>query len=317
MRALRIVIPGGTGRLGTLLARHFHERGHLVSTITRFPKPHEWESVHWDAETIGHWAAALEDADAVINLAGRPLNCRHTKANKYAIVHSRVRTTELVGEAISQCVRPPGVWLNASAAIVYRAALDREMDEATGDLGEAVDFSSQAIQSWEAAALACQTPRTRKVLLRSAAVMSPDAGMTFDKLLRLVRWGLGGEVGDGEQYVSWIHDFDFVRAVDFLIARQDMEGAVNVTAPVPMPNHQFMCNLRRAWCTSYFGLSAPEWLVKSAAFVLGTEPELFLKSQRVVPRRLLDAGFSFDFPGWRGACENLVERWRRVTEQHR
>jgi uncharacterized protein (TIGR01777 family) len=314
MRQLRILIPGGTGKLGTLLARHYHECGHLVSTITRFPRPNDWEAIHWDAENLGPWVAALEGADAVINLAGRPMNCRYTQANRHSILQSRLRTTGLVGQAIGQCANPPGVWLNASTAAIYPAAFDHDMDEGSGELGDAGNFRSMATQAWEAAVLAAPTPRTRKVLLRSAAIMTPYAGGTFDKLLRLVRWGLGGEAGDGEQYVSWIHDFDFVRAVDFLIGRQDLDGAVNIAAPAPLANHQFMCNLRRAWCTSYFGLPAPEWLVNAAALVLRTEPELVLRSQRVVPRRLLDAGFSFTFPKWRGACENLVERWRRLSE---
>lgn len=314
MRPLRILIPGGTGKLGTLLARHYHERGHLVSTITRFPRPNDWEAIHWDSENLGPWVSALEGADAVINLAGRPLNSRYTQANRHSILQSRLRTTKLLGEAISQCADPPRVWLNAGTVTIYRASFDRDMDEDTGEMGETGSFSVSSAQSWEAAVFASPTPQTRKVLLRNAPVMSPNSGTAFDKLLRLVRWGLGGEVGDGEQYVSWIHDFDFVRAVDFLIAHEDLEGAVNIAAPVPLPNHEFMCNLRRAWCTSYFGLPAPEWLVRIVALLLRFEPELILKSQRAVPRRLLEAGFTFDFPEWRGACENLVERWRRLTE---
>jgi hypothetical protein len=173
-------------------------------------------------------------------------------------------------------------------------------------------FGMDVAKAWERAVFSSPTPQTRKVLLRLAPVMTPDAGAAFDTLLRLVRWGLGGEIGNGEQYVSWIHDFDFVRAIEFLIEREDIEGVANVMAPNPSPNHQFMCNLRRAWCTSYFGLPAPEWLVTAVCFVLRTEPELVLKSRRIVPRRLCDAGFSFHFPVWRGACENLVERWRQL-----
>lgn len=219
----------------------------------------------------------------------------------------------MLSEAISHCVQPPAIWINASTAAIYREAFEDDRDEA-GELADDSNFRAKASRMWEAAAFAHATPMTRKIFLRAAPVMSPESGSEFDKLLRLVRLGIGGEIGDGEQFVSWIHDFDFVRAVDFLIARQDIDGPVNIAAPAALPNHQFMCNMRRAWCTSYFGLPIPKWLVEASSFVLRTEPELVLGSQRVIPRRLLEAGFSFDFPEWRGACENLVERWRRRTE---
>ena len=312
-RPLRIIIPGGTGRLGVLLARHFHEQGHAVSAITRFPRPRDWEAVHWDAESPGHWMSSLEDADVVINLAGRSLHCRHTKANQRAILQSRVRTTELVGRGIRECVRPPRLWINASTVDVYPEAEQREVDENFKPAGLTQPmFLEQMARAWEAATQAHSTPQTRKVQIRMAAVMSADAGGTFDHLLRLVRWGFGGDMGSGEQHVAWIHDFDFLRAIEFLISRDDVAGAVNITAPHPVPNHQFMCNLRRAWCTSYFGMPAPEWLVETVSFVARTEPEFVLKSRRVIPGKLIDAGFDFDFPEWRGACENLMERWRAL-----
>lgn len=316
-RQLRIVIPGGTGQLGTMLARHFHEQGHLVSTITRFPKPHEWESVHWDAQNLGDWASSFNGADAVINLAGQSVRCRYTAANKRLILSSRVRTTQLVGEAISRCAQPPGVWLNASTANIYPHSLEHEWDDvANGSVIPEINaprgwsFSVEVAQAWEAAVSEAHTPKTRKVMLRMASVMGLDKGKAFDNWLRLVRMGWGGEVGNGEQYVSWIHDFDFVRSVEFLIEQGEMNGPVNISSPRPLENHQFMCSLRRCWCTSYFGLPMPKWLVGTVGFCIRREPELVLKSLRVIPRRLLDAGFSFHFPEWRGACANLVERWR-------
>jgi uncharacterized protein (TIGR01777 family) len=311
VRPLRIVIPGGTGHLGMLLGRHFHELGHSVATITRFPKPHAWEAVHWDAENMGYWASSLEGADAVINLAGRSMVCRYTANNKKSILHSRVRTTQLLADAIDQCSNPPRVWLNASSANIYPHSLACAMDE-DSDLAASSkwQFSRDVANAWEQAVFSSPTPRTRKILLRLAPVMSPETSGAFNCLLRLVRLGLGGEIGDGEQYVCWLHDFDFIRAIEFLIERDHLQGPVNMVAPNPMPNHQFMCNLRRAWCTSYFGLPAPEWLVQLVSFMIRTEPELLLKSRRVVPGQLLKAEFSFHFPEWRGACENLVQRWR-------
>ncbi len=312
-RTLRIAIPGGTGRLGTLLARHFCEQGHSVSSITRFPKPSRWEAVHWDAANLGHWTSTIDGSDVVISLAGHSLNCRQTKSNQFAILNSRLQTTGLVAKAIQACSHPPELWLNASTSLIYPPSLDQEIDEAYPISAE-TSFIAGAARSWEAATMGYSTPATRKILLRTAPVMSPVTGGSFDMLMLLVRWGLAGEIGSGDQYVSWIHDFDFIRAIEFLIQHPNLQGPVNICAPSPIPNHQFMCSLRRAWCTSYFGLSIPEWLVQAASFVSRTEPELILKSRRVIPRKLLEAGFVFDFPQWRGACENLVNRWRALHE---
>jgi NAD dependent epimerase/dehydratase family enzyme len=192
------------------------------------------------------------------------------------------------------------------------------MDE-TGELGgnepnvpSTWRFSIDVVKDWERAFFAAHAPQTRKIALRSAIIMSPDAGGAFDTLLRLVRWGFGGQSGSGRQYVSWIHDVDFIRAVEFLIEREDFEGAVNIASPCPLPNREFMCCLRRAWCTSYIGIPAAEWMLAIGAIFLRTETELVLKSRRVVPGRLRDANFEFHFPNWRGACQNLVARWRSL-----
>jgi uncharacterized protein len=318
-RALRIAIPGGTGQVGHILARHFHEQGHHVTTIARHPQPVEWQTASWNARDLGPWTEALDGADVVINLAGRSVNCRYTEPNRREIKNSRTITTGLIGQAIARASHPPRLWLNASTATIYRHALDRPMDELTGEVGgEEPDapsqwrFSIDVAMSWERAFFAAETPRTRKVAMRSAMIMSPDADGVFDHLLRLVRWGLGGPSGSGKQYISWIHDVDFLRAVEFLIAREDLNGPVNLCSPNPVRNREFMCCLRREWCTSYIGLPAPRWVLSLGAVFLRTERELVLKSRRVVPRRLLDAGFEFHFPNWRGACQDLVHRWHEL-----
>jgi uncharacterized protein len=318
-RALRIVIPGGTGQVGQILARHFHEQGHSVSVIARHPKPAEWQVLTWDAENLDKWELALDDADVVINLAGRSVNCRYTEAHRREIKNSRTITTGLVGQAIARCAHPPRLWLNASTATIYRHAIDRPMDEATGEIGgeeagapATWRFSIDVATSWERAFFAADTQLTRRVALRSAIVLSPQAGGVFDMLLNVVQWGLGGAAGSGNQYVSWIHDVDFIRAIEHLIAREDMSGVVNVSSPNPVPNRDFMCCLRHSWCTSYIGLPAPKWLLSAGAVLLRTETELILKSRRVVPRRLIESGFEFHFPNWRGACQDLVHRWREL-----
>jgi uncharacterized protein len=314
---LRIAIPGGTGQVGTILARHFQEAGHHVTVIARHPKPAEWKCIPWNGYDLGPWTEAIDGSDVVINLAGRSVNCRYNAANQREIKNSRVITTGLVGRAIKQSAKPPVLWLNASTATIYRHSLHRAMDDITGELGgdepgapATWRFSIDVAKCWEQALFAAETPHTRRVALRSAMTMSPDDGGVFDVLLRLVRFGLGGRAGSGNQYVSWIHDVDFIRAVEFLIAHEDLEGAVNLSSPCPVTNGSFMSCLRRAWCTSYIGLPAPEWMLGIGAFFLGTETELVLKSRRVVPRRLTDAGFEFHFPNWRSACQDLIHRWR-------
>ncbi|MBV8552412.1 MAG: TIGR01777 family oxidoreductase [Acidobacteriaceae bacterium] len=319
-RPLRIVLPGGSGHVGQILARHFSEQGHSVTVIARHPKPSEWETLIWDGETPGSWARALDGADVVINLAGRTVNCRYNAANRREIKNSRIFSTRLVGDAIAASPNPPVLWMNASTATIYRHSIDRPMDEITGEIGGNEPgvpaewrFSIDVATGWERTFFAVETPRTRKVALRSAMVMSPEPGGAFDALLRLVRWGLGGPAGPGDQFVSWIHDVDFVRAIEFLIAQQEISGAVNISSPFPIPNREFMCNLRRAWCTSYVGLPTPEWALAIGAVFLRTEPELVLKSRRVIPRRLMNAGFEFHFPKWRSACQDLVTRWRQLN----
>ncbi len=316
-RPLRIVIPGGSGQIGRILARHFYELGHDVTVLSRNPQPSEWKTIYWSAYSSGDWALSMDGADVVINLAGRSVNCRYNAANRREILTSRTITTGLIGQAIAHSVHPPSLWLNASTATIYRHSVDAPMDEIDGEIGGREPdapvrwrFSIEVAQAWERALFAADTPRTRRVALRSSLVMSPDTGGAFDLLLSLVRWGLGGATGSGTQYVSWIHDVDFVRAIEFLIQNPDLSGVVNVTSPSPVPNRKFMNCLRRSWCTSYIGLPAPEWLLPLGAFLLRTETELVLKSRRVIPRRLLESGFDFHFPNWRGACQDLVDRWR-------
>jgi len=292
-----------------------------VTVISRRSKPKDcsWEVLSWDGENPGPWARAIDGADVVINLAGRTVNCRYNERNRREIKNSRIFSTRLVGEAIAAAGRPPWLWMNASTATIYSHSLDRNMDELTGEIGgsesgipEQWRFSVEVAAGWERTLFAVHTPQTRKVALRTALVMSPDPGGIFDTLLRLVRWGLGGPAGSGEQYVSWIHEIDYVRAIDFLIDHEDLTGAVNVSSPCPVTNREFMCSLRRAWCTSYVGLQTPGWALALGAAVLQTETELVLKSRRVVPGRLRAAGFEFHFPNWRGACQDLVTRWRQL-----
>ena len=316
MTALRIVIAGGTGHLGSVLAEHFHHAGDSVTILSRSTNPARGRLALWDGETLGSWVAELEGVDVLINLAGRSVNCRYTPANRASIMNSRVRSTRVLGEAITRLAHPPRLWINSSTATIYRHSLDRPMDEDTGEFGghepgapETWRFSIEVARNWEDAFFSTATPRTRKIALRSAVVMSPQPGGAFDILLRLVRFGLGGAVGSGHQYVSWIHDLDFARAVDYVTANENIEGPINLASPNPLPNFDFMRELRLAYGAK-IGLPAPEWLLEIGTRLLRTESELVLKSRRAVPGRLLRSGFQFTFPDWPSAAADLVSRWR-------
>jgi uncharacterized protein (TIGR01777 family) len=318
---LRIVIPGGSGQMGNVLARFLQSQGHHVTVLTRGPFTAPWQTVHWDGVSIGPWTEHLEGADACINLAGRSVNCRYHSANRRSIYDSRIDTTRLLNQVIANLADPPRVWLNASTATIYRHALDRPMDEITGQLGghelisparhapDTWNFSIRVAKDWESAFFETPTPRTRKVALRSAILFSPQPGNAFVIFSNLIRAGLGGFQGSGRQFVSWVHELDFVRAVEFLLARDDLDGPINIASPHPLPNREFMAALRDAWDVPN-GLPIPTSLLALGAFFLRTETELVLKSRRVIPTRLLNAGFQFEFPTWPEAAEDLVHRWR-------
>ncbi len=313
---MKIIIPGGAGQVGTVLARAMHADGHDVCVLSRSPSTAPWRTVAWDGRTPGPWIDELEGADVVINLAGRSVNCRYGARNRQVIMESRIESTRAIGRAIARCARPPRVWLQASTATIYAHRYDAANDEATGIIGgsepNAPDtwrFSIDVAKAWEQTASEAITPHTRKVLMRSAMTMSPDLGGIFDTLLGLVRWGLGGTCGDGRQYVSWIHERDFIRAVYWLIERQAFSGPVNLSSPNPLPNIEFMQALRQAWGVRT-GLPAAVWMLEIGAVLLRTESELILKSRRVVPRRLLESGFAFDFPCWQDAASDLCRQWK-------
>jgi hypothetical protein len=313
---MKIVIPGGQGQIGGFLARGLQAAGHEVVVLSRRVTPAPWRVVAWDGETLGDWAREVDGADVVINLAGRSVNCRFTPENRRQVMESRTKSTRVVGEAIGRAARPPRAWLQASTATIYAHRYDAANDEATGILDTAGPewpdtwrFSTRVAQEWEKAVNEADTPRTRKVILRTSIVMAPGAGGAFDVLLKLVRFGLGGKSGNGRQYVSWIHDQDFLRAIVWLIEHEQMAGPVNLASPSPVTNKRFMRGLREAWGMP-FGLPAAEWMIEIGTRLMRTESELVLKSRRVTPGRLLSAGFRFQFPEWPGAALDLCRRWQ-------
>ena len=312
---MRIVIPGGSGQVGTVLARAFHGDGHHVIVLSRRPDVRPWRVIAWDGATLGNWQSEIDGCDVVINLTGRSVNCRYGAANREEILESRVLSTRVVGQAIARAARPPRVWLQASTATIYAHRYDSPNDEHSGILGGCESnapsswrFSIEVARAWERAFEEAVTDKTRKIALRSAMTLSPDRGGVFDALVGLVRHGLGGTAGDGRQFMSWIHYEDFVAAVGWLIDHDDTEGIVNVAAPNPVSNAEFMRILREARGAS-FGLPASKWMLEIGAVFLRTETELILKSRRVVPTRLLEHGFTFKFPAWGDAARDLCHQW--------
>jgi len=310
---LKVVIPGGSGQLGHYLRAAFRARGHQVVVLSRNCRL-DPEAVQWDGRTLGPWATQIDGADVVINLAGRSVNCRYTDSNLHAMMTSRIDSTRAVGLAIERATRPPKVWLQMSTATIYAHRYDAPNDESTGIIGGDEpgvppywSFSIDIAKAWELAQHESDIPQTRKVALRTAIVMGIYPEAVFDILVNLTRLHLGGAIAGGRQFISWIHEQDFVRAVDFLIEGNNIHGPVNLAAPYPLRQREFMATLRAA-LGKRLGLPASKWMVEIGAALMKTDTELILKSRRVVPKRLIDAGFLFEFPNWDSAALDLVRR---------
>jgi uncharacterized protein (TIGR01777 family) len=311
---VKVVIPGGTGQVGTALGRVLRSDGHQVVVLTR--QPAEEGQVSWDGERLGSWAREVDGCDVVINLAGRSVSCRYTKENLTAMMRSRVRSARVVGQAIAAAGRPPRAWLQMSTATIYAHTHGTANDDVTGVIGgfeEGVPgywaFSVDIAQAWERELDEAKVPATRKVALRAAMVMTPDRGGVFDVLSRMARLGLGGPVAGGGQYVSWIHEDDFTAAVRFIIDQDILTGPVNLASPGPVRQRDLMRELRAGWGVPV-GLPAARWMAELGALAIRTDTELLLKSRRVVPGLLTAAGFEFRHGTWPEAARDLVQRAR-------
>ncbi|TDX01875.1 TIGR01777 family oxidoreductase [Dinghuibacter silviterrae] len=286
----KIVLAGGNGYLGGVLAAYYSPLAEEVVLLSRSKAPTRGNirTVVWDATREGAWAAELRNADLLVNLCGKNVNCRYTRKNRQAILRSRVRPTALLGRVIRRLTHPPALWINVTSATIYRHAEDRPQDEAHGELGKG--FSVDICRSWERVFFAAETPGVRKVALRMGIVFGAEDGV-FPRLQKLVSWGLGGPQGNGRQYVSWIHETDAARVTEWLLHHPEMEGAINCTAPYPVTNEEQMRIIRGG----HWGLPAPAWLLSIGARLIGTETELILKSRWVLPTRLENAGFVFKY----------------------
>ena len=318
MEKQKIVLPGGGGFIGRHVTRHFAGKGWEVVVLSRqLHEPRDGvRFVWWDGANLDAWADELDGAAAVINLAGRSVNCRYGKKNRREIYQSREFSTEVIGEAIAECTAPPPVWFNASSATVYRHALDRAMDEATGEIDPVEpgkprnkwEFSVDVVNRWERALFNAATPDTRRIAMRLSMVFGTGSGGVHEAFRNIARLGLGGTQGPGTQYVSWLHVDDFLRMLDWCLENGELSGPINMCSPNPMPNSDFMRAFREA-CGVKRGLPASSWMLAIGAFFMRTETELLLKSRRVVPGKLLTSGFKFNHPTWPEAAKSIERSW--------
>ncbi|ANI90583.1 TIGR01777 family protein [Arachidicoccus ginsenosidimutans] len=291
----KIVLAGGTGFLGKYLFEKYASLGYDILVISRGKNYVDWN----DKKAI---IEALDGAEMLVNLAGKSVNCRYTEVNKKEILDSRVETTKILGEAVLQCKTPPKIWMNASTATIYRHSEDKPMTEESAEYGK--EYSCFVGKTWEETFFSFSLPQTRQVALRISIVLGKDGALP--EYEKIVRWGLGGKQGNGNQMMSWIHIDDFYRAVSFIQNHSSIEGKVNITSPNPVPNHFFMETLRKSM-NKKFGLATPKWMLKIGASLMGTEIELLLKSRWVVPQKLLANGFEFEFPTIEKALKNLEQ----------
>lgn len=292
MKKNKIIIAAGTGFLGNVLINYFENSCDTIIVLTRrkTESKNNIKYVQWDAKTLTGWEKELENADVLINLAGKSVDCRYTEKNKAEILASRIDSTKILNTAILQCENPPKHFINSSTATIYRHSEDKEMTERNGEIGN--DFSMNVAKEWEKTFFEINTPKTKKTALRTSIVLGKNGG-AFIPLKRLAEFGLGGKQGNGNQFISWIHELDFARAIDFVIDKE-LVGKVNIVSPKPIRNKDFMFELRKSM-RSPFGLSTPTILLKIVAKIIGTEPELVLKSRNVIPEILLENGFRFEY----------------------
>lgn len=296
---MKIIIAGGSGFLGKALEDYFLNKKNEVKILTRTPK--QQNKIKWDAKSLGDWTKNLENADVLINLTGKSVDCRYTDDNKAEILNSRILSTQILQEAIDKCQNPPKIWLNSSSATIYIHAETELMTEEKGIIGD--DFSMNVCKNWERVFFENTNDKVRKVALRTAIVLGNDGG-AFPKLKLITKLGLGGKQGQGNQKVSWIHVEDFCRAINFIIQNTQMNGAVNLSSPNPTDNKHFMKILRTVFKIP-FGMNSPKFLLEFASIFLQTETELLLKSRNVYPEKLLRNGFKFQFERVNDAIENL------------
>lgn len=300
----KIVIAAGTGFLGNVLVNYFKSKFEEIIVLTRAESKTigTIKYVNWNAKTLSGWEKELENTYILINLTGKSVDCRYTEFNKNEILNSRIDSTKILNQAVLQCKNPPIHWLNSSTSTIYRHSIDKEMDEYSGEIG--TDFSMDVAQSWEKSFFETETPKTLKTALRTSIVLGKKGG-AFLPLKNLVKFGLGGKQGNGNQFISWIHEEDFARAVEFIIDEK-LTGIINIVSPKPIKNREFMKTLQKS-LKVVVGIPVGERLLKIGAKLIGTESELVLKSRNVIPKRLTENGFDFEYGDLKKTFDNLIK----------
>ena len=298
----RIVLAGGSGFIGQSLSPPLVSKNYEIVVLTRGKSNHHGRirEAHWDGKKLGEWTQFVNGALGLVNLTGRSINTRHTPEHRREIIDSRVDSVRILGEAIGRCVQPPKVFVQLAGVGIYGDKGERICDETTapGD-----DFVSEVCKKWEAAFDSVDSPNTRKVLLRLGVVLGRNGGF-LHVLSRLTRWFLGGQVGEGRQYISWIHIADLSRMILQAIDQEQLTGVFNATAPNPVTNAELMRGLRRALHRPW-SPPVPEFAARIGSWLMGTEASLALVSQRCVPKRFLEKNFEFEFPNLREALANI------------
>lgn len=300
----KIIIPGGAGFIGKYAAHFFHKKNHQVIILTRGKARIEngITYLNWDGKSFGNWIKELEGAEMVLNLAGKSVDCRYNKNNKKEILSSRIDSTNIIGKAIDNCIIPPKTWVNMSTATIYEHTLEgKANDEKNGIIGD--DFSMNVAKTWEKTFNDFTLFATRKIAMRTSIVLGKEGG-ALTHLAPLVKFGLGGKNGSGQQFVSWIHIEDLARIIEWFLENKNAAGVYNCTSPTPIRNEFFMQKIREVFKIS-FGLPAPKWMIEIGTFLLRSESELVLKSRKVVPTKLLAEGFEFKFKKLDKALKNI------------
>jgi uncharacterized protein (TIGR01777 family) len=288
----KIIIAGGSGFIGTYLSTYFSDKATEVHVIQRRAKPSVKNITYhvWDGISVGKWCECLENADLLINLTGKSVNCRYTEKAKYEIIQSRVLSTKVLGQAIKNSKNPPKYWFNSSSATIYPNTLVVPNDESFTDFAN--DFSVQVCKIWEKTFHEIEIAKTKKVTMRMSIVLGKDDGV-FPRYKKMVQFGLGGYQGTGKQQFSWIHILDLCRAIEF-IYNNNVEGIVNFAAPNPITNSVFMKTIRKI-NPVLIALPMPIWMVHFSTWLIGSESELLLKSRCVISKRLKEHSFEFNF----------------------
>jgi uncharacterized protein (TIGR01777 family) len=300
----KIVLAAGTGFLGKILVDHFKGKFEEIIVLTRGESKtiDTIKYVNWNAKKLSGWEKELENTDILINFTGKSVDCRYTEFNKNEILNSRIDSTKILNQAVLQCKNPPVHWLNSSTSTIYRHSIDKEMDEYSGEIGN--DFSMNVAKSWEKSFFETETPKTLKTALRTSIVLGKKGG-AFLPLKNLAKFGFGGKQGNGNQFVSWIHEEDFARAIEFIIDKK-IVGVINIVSPKPIKNNDFMKTLRKSLNVA-IGIPVGERLLKIGAKLIGTESELVLKSRNVIPKRLTENGFDFEYGDLKKTFDNLIK----------